>query len=209
MDDQRHFVRQSLFALDEYKPDALLIAGDLYDRRDCLGRRDSFIRRAHRCAVRTEHPRRHHFRQPRQPDRIAVNCCAARHPYHHGLKDAFTPVEIGNIQIFRCRRTLKTPRCAKCWAMKRCAVQGPACARRWKKMEKAFDPRKSTFWSRTALRRGPPPSDSESRLFVGGAGDVPTDVFSPFDYAWRSGTYTRRKGQATRRATRAHRSNIP
>lgn len=26
-------------------------------------------------------------------------------------------------------------------------------------------------------------SDSESRLFVGGAGDVPTDVFSPFDYA--------------------------
>ena len=26
-------------------------------------------------------------------------------------------------------------------------------------------------------------SDSESRIFVGGAGDVPTDVFSPFDYA--------------------------
>ena len=34
MDDQRHFVRQSLLpALDEYKPDALLIAGDLYDRQ--------------------------------------------------------------------------------------------------------------------------------------------------------------------------------
>ena len=32
MDDQRHFVRQSLLpALDAYKPDALLIAGDLYD----------------------------------------------------------------------------------------------------------------------------------------------------------------------------------
>ena len=34
MDDQRHFVRQSLLpALDEYKPDALLVAGDLYDRQ--------------------------------------------------------------------------------------------------------------------------------------------------------------------------------
>lgn len=105
MDDQRHFVRQSLLpALDEYKPDALLIAGDLYDLADCLGRCDSFIRRAHRCAVRTEHPRRHHFRQPRQPGtalRWAKACLRGTASISsRSLKTRLRRSRSANIQIF-------------------------------------------------------------------------------------------------------------
>lgn len=88
MDDQRHFVRQSLLpALDAYKPDALLIAGDLYDRQiasvDAIHLFDELIDALCERSI----PRRHHFRQPRQP---GPHCggqkpaCAARHPYHHG-----------------------------------------------------------------------------------------------------------------------------
>ena len=51
------------------------------------------------------------------------------------------------------------------------------------KMEKAFDPAKKHVLVAHCFAAGASTSDSESRLFVGGAGDVPTDVFSPFDYA--------------------------
>ena len=82
MDDQRHFVRQSLLpALDAYKPDALLIAGDLYDRQiasvDAIHLFDELIDALCERSIR----------QPRQP---GPHCggqkpaCAARHPYHHG-----------------------------------------------------------------------------------------------------------------------------
>ena len=51
------------------------------------------------------------------------------------------------------------------------------------KMEKVFDPAKKHVLVAHCFAAGASTSDSESRLFVGGAGDVPTDVFSPFDYA--------------------------
>ena len=140
MDDQRHFVRQSLLpALDEYKPDALLIAGDLYDRQiasvDAIHLFDELIdalceRNIPAVIISGNHD---------SPDRIAVGkSLLARHGIHiiTELKDAFTPVEIGNIQIFPL----------------------------------------------------PYFENAQMRDFLGdetlrGAGDVPTDVFSPFDYA--------------------------
>ena len=96
MDDQRHFVRQSLLpALDEYKPDALLIAGDLYDRQiasvDAIHLFDELIdalceRNIPAVIISGNHD---------SPDRIAVGkSLLARHGIHiiTELKDTFTPV---------------------------------------------------------------------------------------------------------------------
>ena len=104
MDDQRHFVRQSLLpALDEYKPDALLIAGDLYDRQiasvDAIHLFDELIDALCERSIPAVIISGNHD----SPDRIAVGkSLLARHGIHiiTELKDTFTPVEIGNIQIF-------------------------------------------------------------------------------------------------------------
>ena len=104
MDDQRHFVRQSLLpALDAYKPDALLIAGDLYDRQiasvDAIHLFDELIDALCERSIPAVIISGNHD----SPDRIAVGkSLLARHGIHiiTELKDAFTPVEIGNIQIF-------------------------------------------------------------------------------------------------------------
>ena len=160
MDDQRHFVRQSLLpALDEYKPDALLIAGDLYDRQiasvDAIHLFDELIDALCERSIPAVIISGNHD----SPDRIAVGkSLLARHGIHiiTELKDTFTPVEIGNIQIFplpyfenaQMREMLGDETLRGAGACMRAAVE---------KMEKRLTPRKSTFWSRTALRRGPPP----------------------------------------------------
>ena len=203
MDDQRHFVRQSLLpALDEYKPDALLIAGDLYDRQiasvDAIHLFDELIdalceRNIPAVIISGNHD---------SPDRIAVGkSLLARHGIHiiTELKDAFTPVEIGNIQIFplpyfenaQMRDFLGDETLRGAGACMRAAVE---------KME--------TCWSRTALRRGPPPPIPKA-AFSSAARAMCRRMSSPRLTMRRSGTCTRRKGQATRRATQAHRSNIP
>ena len=202
MDDQRHFVRQSLLpALDEYKPDALLIAGDLYDRQiasvDAIHLFDELIDALCERSIPAVIISGNHD----SPDRIAVGkSLLARHGIHiiTELKDAFTPVEIGNIQIFplpyfenaQMRDFLGDETLRGAGACMRAAME---------KMEKAFDPAKKHVLVAHCFAAGASTSDSESRLFVGGAGDVPTDVFSPFDYAAR-GAKGRRHG-ALRRLT--------
>ena len=120
MDDQRHFVRQSLLpALDEYKPDALLIAGDLYDRQiasvDAIHLFDELIDALCERSIPAVI--------------ISGNHDGTASISSRSLKTRLRRSRSATYRFSRCR-TLKTPRCAKCWAMKRCAVRGPACARR-------------------------------------------------------------------------------
>ena len=114
-------------ALDEYKPDALLIAGDLYDRQiasvDAIHLFDELIdalceRNIPAVIISGNHD---------SPDRIAVGkSLLARHGIHiiTELKDAFTPVEIGNIQISLLPYFETAQDCANDWAMKRCDGAG-------------------------------------------------------------------------------------
>ena len=159
----RHFVRQSLLpALDEYKPDALLIAGDLYDRQiasvDAIHLFDELIdalceRNIPAVIISGNHD---------SPDRIAVGkSLLARHGIHiiTELKDAFTPVEIGNIQIFplpyfenaQMRDFLGDETLRGAGACMRAAVE---------KMEKAFDPAKKHVLVAHCFAAGASTSDS-------------------------------------------------
>ena len=185
LEDQRFILEQVLGLCDAQGVEAVLLAGDIYDApvppAAATTLLDWFLtqlaaRRIPVLAISGNHD---------SPDRIAVGkSLLARHGIHiiTELKDAFTPVEIGNIQIFplpyfenaQMRDFLGDETLRGAGACMRAAVE---------KMEKAFDPAKKHVLVAHCFAAGASTSDSESRIFVGGAGDVPTDVFSPFDYA--------------------------
>ena len=159
MDDQRHFVRQSLLpALDEYKPMRCSLRAICTTGR--LPRSTRFIystSSSMRCANGTSPPSSFPATTTaRTALRWAKACLRGTASISsRSLKTRLRRSRSATYRFSRCR-TLKTPRCAKCWAMKRCAVRG-LHARGGRKNGKAFDPRKARFGRALALRRGPPP----------------------------------------------------
>lgn len=186
MEDQRHFVRQTLLpAVDTWKPDGVLIAGDIYDRQiaptDAIALFDELIealcaRRVPAVIISGNHD---------GPERIAVGTKLLA---HHGihivttLEGAFHPITIGEAQIFalpyfdnaQMRAFLGDDTLRGAGACMRAAVE---------RMQPLFEPDKKHILVAHCFTAGSAVSDSESRLFVGGAGDVPANCFAPFDYA--------------------------
>ena len=186
IEEQRHFVRCALLpALDEYKPDALLIAGDLYDRQiasiDAIHLFDALIdalceRNIPAVMISGNHD---------SPDRIAVGKnLLARHGIYivTTIEEAFTPIEIGGTQIFALPY-FENAEMRSYLQDETLRGAGPCMRAAIKKMTAQFNPDKKHVLIAHCFAAGASTSDSESRIFVGGAGDVPTDVFSPFDYA--------------------------
>ena len=111
MDDQRHFVRQSLLpALDEYKPDALLIAGDLYDRQiasvDAIHLFDELIDALCERSIPAVIISGNHD----SPERLSCLRGTASIS-SRSLKTRLRRSRSATYRFSRCR-TLKTPRCA-------------------------------------------------------------------------------------------------
>ena len=185
IEDQRHFVRQTLLpAVDALQPDGVLIAGDVYDRQiastDAIALFDELIEAlcARRCPaviISGNHD---------GPERIAVGTkLLAQHGIYivTALQGAFQPITIGDAQIFalpyfdnaQMRAFLGDESLRGAGACMRAAIE---------RMTPLFDPKKKHILVAHCFAAGSAVSDSESRLFVGGAGDVPTDCFAPFDY---------------------------
>ena len=82
--DQKAILDEIVALTRQYQPDAVVFAGDIYDRSvppvEAVALFDDFMTQLRAAlpngAVRTEHPRRHHFRQPRQ--RTAARCLPQR-----------------------------------------------------------------------------------------------------------------------------------
>lgn len=186
IEDQRHFLFNCLLpAIDRHRPDALLIAGDLYDRpvapTEAIALFDELLdalcaRQVPAVVISGNHD---------GPERIAVGAkLLARFGIHivTSLAAAFQPIELGGAQIFalpyfdnaEMRAALGDDTLRGAGACMRAAVE---------KMQAQFSPGKPHVLVAHCFAAGASTSDSESRLFVGGAGDVPTDCFSPFDYA--------------------------
>lgn len=186
IEDQRHFVRRVLLpAVDALQPDGVLIAGDVYDRQiastDAIALFDELIgtlceRQCPAVIISGNHD---------GPERIAVGTkLLAQHGIHivTTLDGAFRPITLGSAQIFalpyfdnaQMRAFLGDDSLRGAGACMRAAVE---------RMTPLFDPAKKHILVAHCFAAGSAVSDSESRLFVGGAGDVPTDVFAPFDYA--------------------------
>ena len=185
IEDQCHFVREALLpAIDTYEPDGLLIAGDLYDRpvasTEAIALFDELLEALSARQVPTVIISGNHD----GPERIAVGAkMLAQFGIHivTSLSGAFQPVSIGDAQVFalpyfdnaQMRAFLGDDTLRGAGACMKAAVE---------RMEAQFDPEKKHILVAHCFAAGASTSDSESRLFVGGAGDVPTDCFAPFDY---------------------------
>lgn len=186
IEDQRHFLFECLLpAIDRHKPDGLLIAGDLYDRpvapTEAIALFDELLdalcaRQVPAVVISGNHD---------GPERIAVGAkLLARFGIYivTSLEAAFRPIELGGAQIFalpyfdnaEMRAALGDDTLRGAGACMQAAIE---------RMQAQFLPGKPHVLVAHCFAAGASTSDSESRLFVGGAGDVPTDCFSPFDYA--------------------------
>ncbi|MGN0479090.1 MAG: exonuclease SbcCD subunit D [Hominenteromicrobium sp.] len=186
IEDQRHFVRQTLLpAIDSLQPDGLLIAGDIYDRQiastEAIALFDELIgalceRQCPAVIISGNHD---------GPERIAVGTrLLAQHGIHivTTLEGAFRPITLGDAQIFALPYLDNAQ--IRAWLGDDSLRGAGACMRAvLERMTPLFDPEKKHLLVAHCFAAGSAVSDSESRLFVGGAGDVPTDVFAPFDYA--------------------------
>ena len=205
IEDQRYFVENILLpAVDEHRPDAVIIAGDVYDRQiastEAIALFDSLIealsaRQLPAVIISGNHD---------GPERMAIGTKLLAQMGIHivtTLEGAFHPVMIGDVQIFalpyfdnaQVRDLFQDDTLRGSGACTRAVID---------RMQTLFDPDKKHILIAHCFAAGSETSDSESQMFVGGAGDVPTDCFAPFDYvalghlhaAQRAGDHARYAG---------------
>ncbi len=187
--DQSWFLEKVfLSAVEREKPACVLLAGDIYDRQiappEAIRLFDSVLSRLVElsckvCVISGNHD---------GADRIALLKTALRGSgvyFSTALSDAFSPVlleENGEkVQIFllpyfnsaQGREFLGDD-----------SLRGEAACMKLliEKMLPLFEPGAAHILVSHCFAAGAMPSDSESSLFVGGAGEIPPELFSPFDY---------------------------
>ena len=186
IEDQRHFLFENTSARHRpHKRTACLIAGDLYDRpvasTEAIALFDALLDALSARQVPTVVISGNHD----GPERIAVGAkMLARFGIHivTSLDAAFQPIELGGAQIFalpyfdnaQMRAFLGDETLRGAGACMCAAVEKMAGAVRAGKAARA----RRALLCRRRLDLG-----LRIALFVGGAGDVPTDCFAPFDYA--------------------------
>ena len=188
--DQRRFLEEIFLpAVEREKPACVLLAGDIYDRQiappESIRLFDSALSRLVRlgtkvCIISGNHD---------GADRIAILKTALRDSgvyFATSIEDAFSPVlleENGEkAQIFllpyfnsaQGRDFLKDD-----------SLRGEsACMKAiLDRLLPLFEPGAAHILVSHCFAAGSVTSDSESSLFVGTAGEIPPELFSPFDYA--------------------------
>lgn len=185
IEDQRYFVENILLpAVDEHHPDMVIIAGDVYDRQiastEAIALFDSLIEALSARQLPTVIISGNHDGS----ERIAIGTkLLAKLGIHivTTLEGAFRPITIGDAQVFalpyfdnaQVRDFFGDDTLRGSGACMRAVID---------RMQALFDPDKKHILVAHCFAAGSETSDSESQMFVGGTGDVPTDCFSPFDY---------------------------
>lgn len=189
LDDQRWFLREVFLpAVEREKPACVLLCGDIYDRQiaspEAIRLFDETLSRLMElgckvCAISGNHD---------GADRIAIGKSALKKSgvwLSTSLEDAFSPLlleeggqraqvfplpyfDCAQAREFFCDETLRGE---------------AACMEKLiQKMLPLFEPDAAHILLSHCFAAGAVTSDSESGLFVGGSGEVPPALFSPFDY---------------------------
>ena len=202
IEDQRYFVENILLpAVDANKPDAVLIAGDVFDRpiasTEAIALFDALLetlchRRIPTVIISGNHD---------GPERMAIGAKLLATLNIHiitTLEDAFRPICIGNAQIFPLPYFDNAQICSY---FEDDTLRGTAACMRavTERMQTLFDPDKKHILMAHCFAAGSETSDSESQMFVGGTGDVPTDCFSAFDYTALGHLHATQKAGASAR----------
>lgn len=185
IEDQRYFVEKILLpCIDSQTPDAVIIAGDVFDRQiastDAIALFDELIGALNERSLPTVIISGNHD----GPERMATGARLLSKLGIHiltTLEEAFSPIVVGDCQIFalpyfenaQVRSYLQDDSLRGTGACMRAVIE---------RMTARFDADKKHILVAHCFAAGATTSDSESPIFVGGAGDVPIDCFSPFDY---------------------------
>ncbi len=184
--DQSHFIANILLpAVDAHRPDAVLVAGDVFDRPVASAEAIALFDGLLSALAEREVPVVVISGNHDGPERMAVGKpLLARHGVYivTALFEAFSPIEIGGAEIFalpyfenaQMRAFLGDDTLRGAGACMRAAIE---------RMTARFTPGMPHILLAHCFAAGGTVSDSESALYVGGAGDVPTELFDPFDYA--------------------------
>lgn len=190
LSDQRWFLEEVLLpAVQREKPACLILAGDIYDRQiappEAIRLFDSVLSRLAEsgckvCAISGNHD---------GADRIAIMKGALRASgvfLATSLEDAFPPVllEEGGqkVQLFLLPY-FDSARARDFLGDDSLRGEGACMKALIDRMLPLFEPGAAHILVSHCFAAGAEVSDSESALFVGGSGEVPPALFSPFDYA--------------------------
>lgn len=185
IEDQRHFIFETLLpALDSLRPDVLLVAGDLFDRPvappEAIRLFDSLLEALSARQIPSVLISGNHD----SPDRIAVGAkMLAAFGLHIAttLEDAFSPIIVGDAQIFALPY-VENAEIRAFFGDDTLRGTGACMAAMIARMQQLFAPDKRHVLVAHCFAAGSTVSDSESGLFVGGSGEVPVDCFDAFDY---------------------------
>lgn len=190
LEDQRWFLRQVFLpAVERECPRCVIIAGDVYDRQiapvEAIALFDETLSRlmelgAQVCVIAGNHD---------GAGRMALLKSALRHSgvfFATALEDAFSPVVIEEqgqkVQLFLLPY-FDTAQAREFLGEESLRGEGPCTLALLEKMKPLFLPGAAHVLVSHCFAAGSQTSDSESTLFVGGSGQVPTAAFDPFDYA--------------------------
>ncbi len=188
--DQQWFLEQVLLpAIEREKPACLLLCGDIYDRQiasvEAIRLFDSFLSQltalgCKLCAISGNHD---------GADRIALLKSALRASgiyFSTSLEDAFSPVlleEDGEkVQLFLVPY-FDSAQARDFFGDDSLRGEGACMERLLRQLTPLFEPGAAHILLAHCFAAGAQASDSESGLFIGGAGEVPPGLFDPFDYA--------------------------
>ena len=185
IEDQQHFVENILLpAIDAEQPGAVLIAGDVFDRpiasTEAIALFDVLLNALSARQIPTVIISGNHD----GPERMAIGAKLLKQLGIHivtTLADAFSPVTVGDVQIFPLPYFDNAQ--VRDFFGDETLRGSAACMRKViEHMQSLFLPDKKHVLMAHCFAAGAETSDSESQMFVGGTGDVPTDLFSVFDY---------------------------
>ena len=205
IEDQQHFVENILLpAIDTQHPDVILIAGDVFDRpiasTEAIALFDALLNALSARQIPTVIISGNHD----GPERMAIGAKLLKQLGIHivtTLRDAFCPITVGDVQIFPLPYFDNAQ--VRSYFGDDSLRGSAACMRAvTEHMQTLFDPDKKHVLVAHCFAAGAETSDSESQMFVGGTGDVPTDCFAAFDYTalghlhatQKAGSYARYAG---------------
>ncbi len=188
--DQQQFLRETFLpAVEREKPACVLLCGDIYDRQiappEAIRLFDETLSRLVElgckvCAISGNHD---------GADRIAILKSALRNSgvyFATSLEDAFAPVlleEDGEkVQLFPLPY-FDAAQAREFLGEDSLRGEGACMEKLIQRMLPLFEPGAAHILLAHCFAAGAMTSDSESGLFVGGAGEVPPALFEPFDYA--------------------------
>lgn len=184
-EEQRSLLDQFVQVVAEEKPDAVIIAGDLYDRSVPSTEAVKLLEETFfNINVELQTPILAISGNHDSPERLSFGSSWYRHSnlhIHGKIQDAFEPVRLNGVNFYLV--PYAEPGTIRDWFDDPTVTSHESAMKRIvSEMENSMNPNEPNVFVGHAFVLGGKESDSERTLSVGGSGCVSAECFSPFDY---------------------------